>query len=84
LVSISVSRTKPRSRSLSPTKRQASSTYVYIRLSLRSTAKPIYFKFPNTFGRRFSKVTIGYSPNIALCAGVHLNVLSNSYDRMYL
>ena len=38
---------------------------VYIRLSLFSTAQPIYPSFPIIFGSRFSKVTIGYHPRRA-------------------
>jgi hypothetical protein len=34
----------------------------YIRLSLFSTAQPLYTMFPIIFGSCFSKVTIGYNP----------------------
>jgi hypothetical protein len=36
----------------------------YIRLSLRSTAQPLYTRFPIIFGRCFSKVTLGYYPTL--------------------
>jgi hypothetical protein len=38
----------------------------HIRLSLFSTAQPLYTRFPIIFGRCFSKVTIGNSPTLAL------------------
>ena len=40
----------------------------YIRLSLRSTAQPLYTRFPIIFSSCFSKVTIGYSPIRAVVA----------------
>jgi hypothetical protein len=43
--------------------RPAHRTWGDIRLSLRSTAQPLYTRFPVTFGSCFSKVTTGYNPS---------------------
>jgi hypothetical protein len=38
-------------------------TWGDIRLSLCSTAEPLYTRFPIIFSRCFSKVTVGYNPS---------------------
>jgi hypothetical protein len=43
----------------------ATSAWGYIRLSLFSTAQPLYTRFPIIFSTCFSKVTVGYHPTSA-------------------
>ena len=45
-----------------PERRAAAQARGNIRLSLYSTAQPLYTRFPIIFGSWFSKVTIGYNP----------------------
>jgi hypothetical protein len=45
----------------------------YIRLSLFSTAQPLYSSFPIMFSSCFSKVTIGYHPSLGLGGGDHFH-----------